>query len=111
MQELAQTDEMTGFLTKTATQRRIETLLSQSPDRAWAENKAQELLSSLYRLHIDEGRCWQIAASIGVALSPSDGAEYATLYKKADQALYRTKARGKNGVSFAGIADDNMLPL
>ena len=173
MQELAQTDEMTGFLTKTATQRRIETLLSQSPDRlraffifdidnfktandqfghafgdgvireftqilrahfpgsnvlgriggdefaafvqipnrAWAENKAQELLSSIYRLHIDEGRCWQIAASIGVALSPSDGAEYATLYKKADQALYRTKARGKNGVSFAGIADDNMLPL
>lgn len=36
MQALARTDEMTGLLTKTATQRRIEECLKQAPDRQYA---------------------------------------------------------------------------
>ncbi|MFR1517535.1 MAG: diguanylate cyclase domain-containing protein [Clostridia bacterium] len=36
MQQLAETDEMTGFLTKTATQRRIEQILRDSPEECFA---------------------------------------------------------------------------
>lgn len=36
MRELAQTDEMTGLLTKTATQRRIDALLTEMPEQAYA---------------------------------------------------------------------------
>lgn len=40
---------------------------------------------------------WHMSASIGVSLYPLDGSDFASLYDYADQALYETKARGKNG--------------
>ena len=40
---------------------------------------------------------WHMSASIGIALVPKHGTDFETLYEKADQALYETKVRGKNG--------------
>ena len=37
-----------------------------------------------------------VSASIGVALSPRDGSTFEDLYPRADVALYRAKAQGRN---------------
>lgn len=39
-------------------------------------------------------------ASIGCAIFPRDGEDFETLYKAADQALYKAKKRGKNQLAF-----------
>lgn len=41
-----------------------------------------------------------ISASIGVALSPNDGEDFDDLSKKADLAMYKSKALGRNACSF-----------
>jgi predicted signal transduction protein with EAL and GGDEF domain len=41
-----------------------------------------------------------VAASIGISLAPGDGTEPSELLKKADLALYRTKSKGRNDLSF-----------
>lgn len=39
-------------------------------------------------------------ASIGVAIYPQEGSDFETLYKAADQGLYKAKKRGKNQLAF-----------
>jgi len=41
-----------------------------------------------------------VSGSIGITLSPQDGDDIDVLLKHADQAMYQTKARGRNGFSF-----------
>ena len=43
-----------------------------------------------------------MSASIGIAVAPRDGSDFETLYKRADEALYRTKERGRNGLTLYG---------
>jgi len=43
---------------------------------------------------------YSATASIGVAVYPRDGADFESLYKVADQALYKAKKRGKNQLAF-----------
>lgn len=45
---------------------------------------------------------YSATASIGVAMYPRDGADFETLYKSADNALYVAKKRGKNQLAFFG---------
>lgn len=71
-------------------------------DAAWAQEKARQLSSTLKTVCKDDAVCWQMSASIGVALCPEDGATFAQLYHNADAALYQTKARGKGGFTFYG---------
>ncbi len=41
-----------------------------------------------------------VSASIGIACFPNDGAEFQTLYEKADKALYYVKKHNKDGYAF-----------
>lgn len=43
---------------------------------------------------------YSATASIGVAIFPEEGADFDSLYKAADQALYKAKKRGKNQLAF-----------
>lgn len=54
---------------------------------------------------------YAVRASIGVAVFPKEGADFETLYKAADQGLYKAKRRGKNQLAFyedAWAQDDGM---
>jgi diguanylate cyclase (GGDEF)-like protein len=39
----------------------------------------------------------QVTASMGVSICPEDGTTYEELFKKADEALYEVKQKGKDG--------------
>ena len=68
-----------------------------APSCAWAEKKARNLVTTLRRDFTDGVKTCAISTSIGVAMAPEAGTEFETLYKNADNALYRTKQHGKNG--------------
>jgi len=46
------------------------------------------------------GQTWRVGASVGIALSPGDGADATTLLKSADTAMYDTKRAGKGACRF-----------
>ncbi|HBI59824.1 MAG TPA: diguanylate cyclase, partial [Lachnospiraceae bacterium] len=53
---------------------------------------------------------YKATASIGVAIFPQEGNDFETLYKAADQGLYKAKKRGKNQLAFykdRGQAEQN----
>lgn len=43
---------------------------------------------------------YSATASIGAAVFPADGNDFESLYKSADQAVYKAKKRGKNQIAF-----------
>lgn len=43
---------------------------------------------------------YSATASIGVAIYPQEGADFESIYKAADQALYKAKKRGKNQLAY-----------
>jgi diguanylate cyclase (GGDEF)-like protein len=47
-----------------------------------------------------DGHKMYVGTSIGIALAPDDGSNAEDLLKKADLALYETKATGRNGLTF-----------
>ncbi|MDH1262378.1 EAL domain-containing protein [Pseudomonas sp. GD03944] len=61
---------------------------------------AEQILDSLARPFVLEGREFFVTASIGIALSPQDGNELSQLMKNADTAMYHAKERGKNNFQF-----------
>ncbi|MDO9625800.1 MAG: EAL domain-containing protein [Pseudomonas sp.] len=61
---------------------------------------AEQILASLSRPFVLEGREFFVTASIGIALSPQDGNELSQLMKNADTAMYHAKERGKNNFQF-----------
>nr|WP_238474466.1 EAL domain-containing protein [Pseudomonas cavernae] len=65
-----------------------------------AVHVAEQILASLARPFILEGREFFVTASIGIALSPQDGQELSQLMKNADTAMYHAKERGKNNFQF-----------
>lgn len=67
-----------------------------------AERKAADLVAALnLDVKTDTGTC-SLSASVGVALAPNCGHDFETLYRRADRALYRAKALGKNRYSLDG---------
>lgn len=75
------------------------------PSREWLLERGAELSRALNFTCSDGNRSWVVSASIGVSIYPNNGASFAALYKCADQALYRTKQNGKNGISYAEGAE------
>ncbi|GLZ84081.1 motility regulator [Metapseudomonas resinovorans] len=65
-----------------------------------AVHVAEQILDSLARPFVLEGREFFVTASIGIALSPQDGRELSQLMKNADTAMYHAKERGKNNFQF-----------
>nr|WP_296262665.1 MULTISPECIES: EAL domain-containing protein [unclassified Pseudomonas] len=61
---------------------------------------AEQILASLVKPFVLEGREFFVTASIGIALSPQDGNELSQLMKNADTAMYHAKERGKNNFQF-----------
>lgn len=61
-----------------------------------AEPAAVAALESLQKPILLDGRDVYVTASIGIAVSPQDGANPETLMKNADTALYRAKELGRN---------------
>lgn len=159
MQELAQTDEMTGLYTKTATRQRIEQQLRAQPGQTYAffifdidqfkqandqyghafgdgvivrftaiikgrfskdtligriggdefaaftrvdrpeqaAQQARELSAALHCVQVEGEKNWCMSASIGVAVARGSETTFEMLYQNADDALYETKKKGRNG--------------
>jgi diguanylate cyclase (GGDEF)-like protein len=49
-----------------------------------------------------EGHALSVSCSLGVAVYPDDGTDEISLAKRADEAMYRAKERGRDGVVRAG---------
>jgi len=66
-------------------------------DRESAARMASKLLSACDSPYPVRGRDCRITLSIGASLYPRDGRDAATLFERADRAMYEVKARGRNG--------------
>ena len=66
---------------------------------------AQRLLDVLSEPFSILGQECRLSASVGIAMCPQDGDDGATLLKKADIAMYRAKASGRNGMAFFSESD------
>ncbi|MEG1314673.1 MAG: diguanylate cyclase [Anaerovoracaceae bacterium] len=65
-----------------------------------AEKRAKLLMQELINKHSNEGV--YITCSVGIAISPQHGDNFATLYGNADDALYDAKCQGKNNCKVFG---------
>lgn len=63
--------------------------------------KEADCVATFFRdFNVGEYVKYSATASIGAAIFPNDAADYESLYKAADQALYKAKRRGKNQLAF-----------
>ncbi|MDO4303303.1 MAG: diguanylate cyclase [Bacillota bacterium] len=62
--------------------------------------EAQKLVNFFRNFQVGEYVKYSATASIGAAVFPAHGKDFETLYKAADQALYKAKKRGKNQLAF-----------
>ena len=60
-----------------------------------ATRLAARVLSALAAPFAIDGETVPISASLGIAVAPAHGADYATLLRRADAAMYRAKAQGR----------------
>jgi diguanylate cyclase (GGDEF)-like protein/PAS domain S-box-containing protein len=65
-----------------------------------AASVAKKILESFQRPFLVNGQEISISVSIGISIYPIDGGTAEILLRKADVALYRAKARGKNRYQF-----------
>jgi diguanylate cyclase (GGDEF)-like protein/PAS domain S-box-containing protein len=77
------------------------------------ERVAEKILASLANPVDLDGRDWYIGSSIGISLTPRDGADMALLLKNADTAMYRAKADGRHCFRFfdEGMAEQAALQV
>jgi len=59
-----------------------------------------ELMSSMQQPYLVEGQELTTSVSVGIAIYPEDGADFETLLRKADMAMYRAKDSGRNTYRF-----------
>jgi len=62
--------------------------------------EAQKLIYFFRHFQVGDYVKYSVTASIGAAVYPEHGADFESLYKAADAAVYKSKKRGKNQLSF-----------
>lgn len=67
-----------------------------------AEEKARDICEVFRNLSISSNNNIPLSCSMGIAVYPEDGRNYAELFTSADSAMYEAKARGKNQYVFYG---------
>lgn len=65
-----------------------------------AKAVAESLIAALQDPILIEGQTLAISGSIGIAMYPADAKNVALLKRQADQAMYRAKSQGGNGICF-----------
>ncbi len=70
------------------------------PERDDLGRMAARIVDTLGRPYLIDGHLINIGASIGLAVAPDDGADYAQLLRSADLALYHAKQSGRGTFSF-----------
>lgn len=67
--------------------------------------EAQKLIYFFRHFQVGDYVKYSVTASIGAAVYPDHGADFESLYKSADSAVYKSKKRGKNQLSFIDDRD------
>lgn len=75
----------------------IQTAVARPSDVAYLATRIQEAINEPYEI---AGHQLNVAASIGIAIAPSDGTEADRLLKNADLAMYQAKANGRGMFCF-----------
>lgn len=75
-------------------------LLGGIAERREVEEVATRVLEGAAEPFAWEGRSLPTSCSIGIAMYPDDGGDFDTLLKRADIAMYQSKASGRNGFHF-----------
>ena len=75
-------------------------VLSGLRDGQDAGRVAQRLLGNLRRPFTVQRQEVTLGASIGIAISPTDGTDSASLFRKADMAMHHAKERGRDNLQF-----------
>lgn len=78
-------------------------------NRAFLAKRAQELNTKARKIYETQKGDIYTSMSIGIAMCPTDGTDFETLYHHADIALYRVKAAGKNKAYF--YESDDILKI
>lgn len=66
----------------------------------FAAQKARQLCRIFRSPDLEQELHYAVSGSVGIAMSPGDGASYHELFEKADRALYTAKGKGKDGFAF-----------
>lgn len=67
--------------------------------------EAQKLIYFFRHFQVGDYVKYSVTASIGAAVFPDHGTDFESLYKSADAAVYKSKKRGKNQLSFVDDRD------
>lgn len=82
-------------------------ILGSLRDRQEAVPIAEKIIANIGQPIAHAGHSIVSGASIGIAIFPEDAADFATLRRLADRAMYQVKRRGSSGFAFA----DSTAPL
>ena len=63
------------------------------------EGKAKAICTQMQETYYARKKSVAVSSSVGVAIYPTAGKDYETLYRNADKALYSVKENGKNNYS------------
>lgn len=77
-------------------------------DRELIRRKAEQVCKTVAGIYTGKHENVKISASIGIALAPEHADNYHDLFEQADQALYYTKRKGKNGYTYYDAKNEAM---
>lgn len=85
--------------------------MSNTPSIDSLNQRCSGLVNAFQNLFQEQLSDCALSCSIGVALVPEHGTTFQELFQRADMALYRAKANGKNGYAFYEVTDHKFLPF